>query len=63
MKTFQTHGLDGRCQLHYQGRIPRLNDSQIDELKQEIAKGQFRTSQQIVEWIEKRFKFIIPRAG
>lgn len=63
LKSFQAHGLDGLCQLHYQGRISRLNDSQIDELKQEIAKGQFHTAQHIVEWIDKRFKVHFSLSG
>ena len=63
LKSFQTHGLDGLCQLQYQGRIPRLNDSQIDELKQEIAKGQFHTAQHIVEWIGMRFKVCFSLSG
>jgi transposase len=56
LNTFRTHGLDALCELHYQGRVPRLNDTQIDELKQEIAKGLFRTAQQIADWIKQRFQ-------
>src|SRR3954464_11922111 len=41
LRTFRTYGLDVLCELHYQGRVPRLKDAQVDELKQEIAKGQF----------------------
>jgi hypothetical protein len=49
LRIFRTHGLDALCELRYQGRVPRLNDAQCDELKQEIAKGQFRTARQITE--------------
>src|SRR6266849_11097573 len=38
LKIFRTHGLDALCELRYQGRVPRLGDAQVDELKQEIAK-------------------------
>src|SRR3982751_2798755 len=47
LKTFRTHGLDALCELHYRGRVAQLNDGQVGELKQEIAKGQFRTARQI----------------
>lgn len=63
LKIFQRQGLDGVCQLHYQGRVPRLNDTQIDELKQEIAKGQFRTTLQIADWILKRFNVPYSQSG
>src|ERR1700676_4711300 len=39
LKTFRAHGLDVLCELHYKGRVPWLNDAQVDELKQEVAKG------------------------
>ena len=38
-------------------------DSQIDELKREIAKGQFHAAQHIVEWIGKRFKVCFSLSG
>jgi transposase len=63
LKIFQSQGLDGLCQLHYQGRVPRLNDTQIDELKQDIAKGQFRTTMQIAESILKRFNVHYSQSG
>jgi transposase len=63
LKIFQRQGLDGLCQLHYQGRVPRLNDTQIDELKQEIAKGQFRTTLQIADWILERFNVPYSQSG
>jgi transposase len=63
LKTFRTYGLDALCTLHYQGRVPRLNDAQVDEFKQEVAKGQFRTALQIAEWIEKRFQVRYSESG
>lgn len=56
LKLFRTRGLDGLCQLHYQGRVPWLDDAQIEELKAEIAKGTFHMAQQIIDWIDKRFQ-------
>jgi transposase len=56
LKIYHTHGLDALCQLNYQGRTPRLTDPQIEQLKEEIAKGPFRSAVQIVEWIDQRFQ-------
>jgi transposase len=55
LKVFRTQGLEGLSQLHYQGRVPQLDDAQVEELKQEIAKGQFHTARQILEWVGQRF--------
>jgi transposase len=63
LKTYRTDGLDALCELHYQGRIPRLNDAQVDELKQEIAKGQFHTARQIADWINQRFNVQYSESG
>src|SRR5271165_899648 len=63
LKTFRTHGLGALCKLRYQGRASQLNDSQISELKQEIAKGQFHTARQIAEWINKRFAVQYSESG
>jgi transposase len=63
LKLYRQGGLDALCQLHYKGRVPQLNDAQIAELKQEVAKGQFHTARQIIEWIEKRFKVSYSESG
>jgi transposase len=63
LKLFNDGGLDALCDLHYKGRTSRLNDTQIDELKQEIAKGLFHTAQQIVTWIDKRFQVHYSESG
>jgi transposase len=62
-KLFRNQGLDGLCVLRYQGRKAQLDDSQISELKQEIATGQFLTARQILEWIEKRFQVRYSESG
>jgi transposase len=63
LKLFRTQGLDGLCQLHYQGRIPQLDEAHIVELKQEIAKGQFHTARQIADWINQRFQVQYTESG
>ncbi len=63
LKTFRTQGLEGLCELHYRGRVPQVNDAQVEELKQEIAKGQFRTARQIADWIGQRFEVHYSESG
>jgi transposase len=63
LKAYRIDGLDGLCELHYQGRKCQLNDEQIAELKQEIARGQFHTALQIVDWIDKRFGIRYSQSG
>jgi transposase len=62
-KTFRTQGLTGLCELHYKGRVSQISDTQIAELKLEIAKGQFRTARQIIEWIDRRFQVQYSESG
>jgi len=63
LKMFRTQGLDALCQLHYQGRVAQLDDAQIDECKQEIAKGQFHSARQMADWVEKRFQVRYSESG
>src|SRR5258707_818256 len=63
LKTFNSKGLDGLCELHYKGRVARLDDAQVEELKKEIAKGQFNTALHIVDWIDKRFAVRYSESG
>jgi len=63
LKAFRTHGLDALCELRYQGRVPRLNDAQLDELRQEVAKGRFRTARQIAGWVNQRFQVRYSESG
>jgi transposase len=63
LKTFRTHGLDALCELRYQGRVPRVNGAQLEELEQEIAKGHFRTARQIADWINQRFQVQYSESG
>src|SRR3954468_16906417 len=63
LKAFRTHGLDALCELRYRGRVPRLNDAQLDELRQEVAKGRFRTARQIADWVDQRFAVRYSESG
>ena len=63
LKTFRKQGLDVLCQLQYRGRVPQVNEAQVGGLKQEIAKGQFRTARQIADWIEARFQVRYSESG
>jgi transposase len=63
LKTYDVHGLDGLCELHYKGRKCQLDNAQTAELKQEIAKGQFNTALQIVDWIDKHYQVRYSESG
>src|SRR3954467_6447759 len=63
LKTYRTEGLKGLCELHYRGRVAQVNDAQVEELKQEIAKGQFRTARHIADWISQRFAVQYSESG
>jgi transposase len=63
LKTFGATGVDGLVELHYKGRVPQLNDTQVADLKQEIATGQFHTARQIADWIDKRFAVPYSESG
>lgn len=63
LKLFRTQGLDGLCQLHYQGRIPQLDQAQVAELKTAIAKGQFHTARHIADWINQHFQVQYTESG
>src|SRR3954453_9832460 len=63
LKTYRTQGLEGVCELHYRGRVPRLDDAQVEEPKGENARGQFPTAREIGEWIDRRFKVQYSESG
>src|ERR671916_1032917 len=52
LRIFRNKGREELCTLHYQGDPGRLRPAQIEQLKQEIAKGVFHNAEQIRTWIE-----------
>jgi transposase len=55
LRIFRNKGLDELCTLHYRGDPGRLRPAQVEQLKQEIAKGIFHNSEQVRAWIEENF--------
>src|SRR3954466_3164273 len=54
-RIFRNKGLDELCTLHYQGDPGRLGPAQVEQLKQEIAKGIFHNAEQVRTWVEATF--------
>jgi transposase len=55
LRLFRNRGLDALCNLHHQGDPGNLTAAQVERLKQEIATGCFRTSDQVRLWVEEAF--------
>src|SRR4051812_1017839 len=56
-------GLDQLCTLHYQGDPGRLGPAQVEQLKQEIAKGVFHNAEQIRTRVEATFGVAYSTSG
>src|SRR5919205_2402513 len=55
LRIFRNKGLDELCTLHYQGDPGRLRPTQVEQLRQEIAKGTFHKAEQVRAWIQEQF--------
>src|SRR5919202_2343668 len=55
LRIFRNKGLKELCTLHYRGDPGRLRPAQVEQLKQEIAKGVFHNAEQVRAWIEEHF--------
>src|SRR5262249_61432160 len=53
LRVFRNDGLDALCTLLYKGDPGNLTPHQVQQLKDEVAKGCFRNSDQIRHWIHK----------
>ena len=63
LRIFRNKGLDVLCTLHYQGDPGRLRPAQVEELRQEVAKGAFHNAQQVRAWIEEHFGIAYSSTG
>lgn len=63
VQTFRSQGIDGLCTLHYQGDPGQLSVEQIAQLKDEAAKGVFRSAKQIAAWIKEHFQVSYSESG
>ena len=55
LRVYRNEGLDALCALHYKGDPGHLTPHQSQRLKDEVARGCFRNSDQIRHWIDKTF--------
>src|ERR687886_378405 len=55
LRIFRNQGLDELCTLHYRGDPGRLRPAQVEQLRQEIARGVFHNAEQVRAWIEDHF--------
>jgi len=53
LRVFRNEGLDALCTLLYKGDPGNLTPHQVQQLKDEVARGCFRNSDQIRHWIHK----------
>src|ERR1700758_4580811 len=50
LRIFRNKGLDELCTVHYHGDPGRLQPAQVEQLRQEIAKGTFHNAEQVRAW-------------
>src|SRR3954469_20815275 len=55
LRVYRNEGLDALCTLQYKGDPGKLTPDQAQRLKDQVAKGCFRNSDQIRHWIEEAF--------
>src|SRR3954467_8771259 len=55
LRVFRNEGLDALCTLLYKGDPGKLTPHQVQQLKDEVATGRFRNSDQIRHWLHKTF--------
>ena len=63
LRIFRNRGLDELCTLHYRGDAGRLRPAQVEQLKQEIARGTFHNAQQVRDWIRQAFGVAYTASG
>ena len=54
LRIFRNKGLDQLGTLHDRGDPGRLRPAQVEQLRQEIAKGGFHNGEQVRSWIEEQ---------
>jgi transposase len=63
LRIFRNRGLDELCTLHYRGDAGRLRPAQVEQLKQEIARGTFHNAQRVRDWIRDTFGVAYTASG
>src|SRR3954463_16683192 len=55
LRVFRNEGLEALCTLLYKGDPGKLTAHQVHQLKDQVARGCFRNSDQIRHWLDKTF--------
>ncbi|MFN3245527.1 MAG: transposase, partial [Leptonema sp. (in: bacteria)] len=55
IKRYREKGIEGLIEDNYQGKIPFLNEEQIQELDEHLSQKVYTTIKEIREYIKKRF--------
>src|SRR6476620_3382024 len=63
LRVFRNEGLDALCTLLYKGDPGNLTPHQVQPLKDEVARGCFRNSDQIRHWLQKTFAVSYSSSG
>jgi transposase len=63
LRVFRNEGLDALCTLLYKGDPGKLTPCQAQQLKDEVAKGCFRSSDQIRHWLKLTFAVSYSSSG
>jgi len=63
LRQYRNQGMDALCTLRYQGDPGQLTAPQIEQLKETIGTGCFRTAKQICHWVEDTFAVVYSCSG
>src|SRR3954463_5965218 len=63
LRVYRNEGLDALCTLEYKGDPGKLAPHQVQRLKDQVAKGCFRNSDQVRHWIEETFGVTYSSSG
>jgi transposase len=63
LRLFRNRGLAALCVLHYKGDPGNLTPRQVEQLKEKIARGHFRSSGQIQQWLGDHFGVTYSSSG
>ncbi len=63
LRVYRNKGLDALCTLHYKGDPGKLTAQQVDQLKEKVSSGCFRSSDQIRQWLQDTFSVSYTSSG
>src|SRR4051812_43285788 len=63
LRVFRNEGLDALRTLLYKGDPGNLTPGQVDQLKEEVSTGRFRSSDQIRDWVQSAFSVSYSSSG